>query len=89
MQNKERDVDNYLHKGVGYSRSQSFKQVKKNLQDRAKEMKICIDNLLSKLIEEVEQRENDYQRSVENYISELSNTLKERRKACENNFKKN
>lgn len=29
MQNKERDVDNYLHKGVGYtdtcSRSQSFK----------------------------------------------------------------
>lgn len=52
-------------------------------------MKICIDNLLSKLIEEVEQRENDYQRSVENNISELSNTLKERRKACENNLEKN
>lgn len=89
MQNKERDLDNYLHKGVWYSRFQSFKQVKKNLQDRAKEMKICVDNLLSKLIEEVEQRENDYQRSVENYISELSNTLNERRKACENNLEKN
>lgn len=88
MQNKERDVENYFTKGVGYSRSQSFKQVKKILQDRATEMKSCIDNFLSKSLEEVEQRENDYQRSVENYISELSNTLKERRKACENNLEK-
>lgn len=50
-------------------------------------MKICIDNL-SKSIEVVEQKENDYQRRVEKYIREHSNTLKERRKACENNLEK-
>lgn len=83
LQNKERDVDHYLTKGVGYSRSQNFKQVKKNLQDRATEMKICIDNFLSKSIEEVDKKEYNYQRSVENYIGDLSNTLKEKRKACE------
>lgn len=43
MQNKNRDVDNYLTKGVGYTCDHNFKQVKKNLQDRATELKICID----------------------------------------------
>lgn len=88
MQNKNRDVDNYLTKGVGYTRYHNFKQVKKNLQDRATELKICIDNFLSRSIEIVEQKECYYQRSVENYIGELSNTLTEKRKACENSLEK-
>lgn len=88
MQNKNRDVDNYLTKGVGYTRYHNFKQVKKNLQERATELKICIDNFLSRSIEIVEQKECYYQRSVENYIGELSNTLTEKRKACENSLKK-
>lgn len=33
-------------------------------------MKICIDNL-SKSIEVVEQKENDYQRSVENILENI------------------
>lgn len=66
MQNKERDVENYLTKEVGYGRSQS----QEIFQYRATEMKICIDNL-SKSIEVVEQKENDYQRSVENILENI------------------
>lgn len=88
MQNKQRDVDSYLTKGLGYSRCQNFIQVKKTLQDRAKEMKICIDNFLSRSIEQVEQKEHYYQRSVENFITELSTTLTNKRKTCENNLEK-
>lgn len=41
MQNMERDVDNFGTKGTRFSRSQNFKKGRKNLQDRATEMKIC------------------------------------------------
>lgn len=84
MQNKERDVDKYVTKEARFSRSQNSEEVIKNLQDRATEMKSCIDNVLSKSILEVKNLEYHYQ----NYISELSKKLKEKRKTCENDIKK-
>lgn len=88
MQSKERDADNYMTNGEGFRRSEHFKQVKKYLQDRAKEMKTCIDELSSNLIEEVTGHEHHYQTSVKNYVSELSKKLRKMRSTCENNLEK-
>lgn len=88
MQSKERDAGNYMTNGEGFRRSDDFKQVKKYLQDRATEMKTCIDIFLSNSIKEIDKHENNYQKSVENFMRKLSKNLRERRKTCESNLKR-
>lgn len=84
MQNKERNVDKYVTTEAGISLFQNSQQVINNLQDRAIEMKLCIDKILSKSIEEVKNHDYKYQ----NYISELSKKLNKKRKTCENHVEK-
>lgn len=88
MQSKERGVNNYMTNGEGFHRSEDFKQAKIYLREKGKEMKTCIDELLSNSIEEVEKHECYYQTHVKNYISELSNTFKKMRSTCENNLER-
>lgn len=86
MQNQERDLDNNITNGTWHDQFHDFKQVKKNLQDRAIEMKTCIDNYLRESIQEVEKHEYNYKTSIEKYFKESSKNLREKINGCENNL---
>lgn len=73
MQIRKREIDTSINynRGLVLNHIQDFTQAKVNLKSRAKEMKSCIDDILSTSIEEVENQEMLHRRSFKECFGEL------------------
>lgn len=73
MQIRKREIDTSINynRGLVLNHIQDFTQAKANLKSRAKEMKSCIDGILSTSIEEVENQEMLHRRSFKECFGEL------------------
>lgn len=73
MQIRKREIDTSINynRGLVFNHIQDFTQAKVNLKSRAKELKSCIDGILSTSIEEVENQEMLHRRSFKECFGEL------------------
>lgn len=88
MQIRKREIDTSINynRGLVFNHIQDFTQAKVNLKSRAKELKSCIDGILSTSIEEVENQEMLHRRSFKECFGELkrqSEKLGEKIRSCE------